>query len=199
MLGIKILILSFLKMKNIGKIISYAFFGIVIAIALLLVISRISLPGNYKVMMVLSGSMEPKIKTGSVVIVKPFSDYREGEVISFKEPENSERIVTHRIVKVVSGMDGMYYQTKGDANDAPDWTQVPKENVIGKVLLSIPYLGYALNGIRQPIVFTLLIVVPSAIIIYEEIKKIQGEFKKKKQYKKIVEKRNEKNPKVKNK
>jgi len=187
-----------LKMNKYRRIVSYAFFGIIIAIALLLIISRIPLPGNYKVMMVLSGSMEPKIKTGSVVIVKPLSDYKEGEVISFKEPENTDRIVTHRIVKVISGMDGVYYQTKGDANDAPDWTQVPKENVIGKVLFSIPYLGYVLNGIRQPVIFTLLIIVPSTIIIYEEIKKVKGEFKKKKQYKKIVEKRNE-NSKVKNK
>ena len=167
----------------------YAFFGIVIAIALLLLISRIPLPGNYKVMTVLSGSMEPSIKTGSIVFVKPLSGYKEGDVISFKDIENQDRIVTHRIVNVISGMDGLYYEVKGDANDSPDWMQVPKENVVGKVLFSIPYIGYALNGIRQPIVFTLLIITPATIIIYEEIKNIKGEVAKKKKYKKAVEKR----------
>lgn len=198
-------------MKNIWRVVSYTFFGIIVAITLLLVISKIPLPGNYRVMAVLSGSMEPSIKTGSIVIVKPQEEYREGNVISFTplnssdanstgftEP-NSDIIVTHRIVEVISGIDGIYYVTKGDVNDAPDWNQIPKENVIGKVLISIPYLGYLLNGIKQPIVFTLFIIVPSTIIIYEEVKKIKGEIKKKKRYKKIVKKRNEKISKVKNK
>lgn len=186
-------------MKNIWRVVFYLFFGIIILVAALLIFSKLPLPGNYKVMAVLSGSMEPKIKTGSVVIVKPVGNYKIGDVISYYDPSNRERVVTHRIFKIDKTEEGNFYQTKGDANDAPDWQVFSEDLIIGKVFFSIPYLGYALNGIRHPIIFTLLIIVPSTIIIYEEIKKIKEELKKKKRYKKIAKKRHEKNSKVKNK
>ncbi len=187
------------KMNKYWKGIFYTFLGIVIAIAVLLIISKIPLPGNYKVMMVLSGSMEPKIKTGSIVIVRPVDEYKVGDIISYYDSSNRERVVTHRIFKIEKTEERNFYQTKGDANDAPDLQIFSEDLIIGKVLFSIPYLGYVLNGIRQPVIFTLLIIVPSTIIIYEEIKKIKEELKKKKRYKKIAKKRHEKNSKVKNK
>lgn len=172
-------------MREIGKIVYYIFFGIIVFIALLLIFSKIPLPGNYKVMVVLSGSMEPAIKTGSIVLVKPVREYKVGDVISYYDPSNRAKVITHRILKIEKTGEGNFYQTKGDANDAPDWEIFSEKLIIGKVLFSIPYLGYALNGIRHPIVFTLFIIVPSTIIIYEEVKNIQAELKKKKRYKKV--------------
>jgi signal peptidase len=61
---------------NISKIIYYTFVVFLLTVAILLIVSTIPVTGNIKIMTVLSGSMEPAIKTGSVVIVKPFNDYK---------------------------------------------------------------------------------------------------------------------------
>lgn len=164
---------------KISKIISKIFTVVIFAIVILVIVSIVPIPGNYKILVVQSGSMEPAIKTGSVVIVKPFDDYRSGEVITFGGV-NKKITTTHRIVdlEVVSGE--IYYITKGDANNAEDTNKVSKDKVIGKVLLSVPYVGYAVAAAKEPAGFVILVIVPCAIIILEEIGKIWKEVKKKK-------------------
>jgi len=148
---------------------------IVIILALLLIISVLPIPGNYKVLMVLSGSMEPVIKTGSIVAVKPSEDYQINDIITFHSSK-SETPVTHRIVDTGESDDTVSYKVKGDANEESDWKEVSKENVIGKVLFSVPLLGYVINFIQQPIGFALIVLVPAIIIIYGEVMKIKREI-----------------------
>lgn len=71
--------------------------------------------------------------------------------------------------------------TKGDANEGPDQWIVKKENVIGKVILTIPLVGYLGYFVRTPIGFILLIVIPASLIIIMEIRNIIKEIKKTKQ------------------
>ncbi|RLC63842.1 MAG: signal peptidase I, partial [Chloroflexi bacterium] len=87
----------------------------------------------------------------------------------------------HRIydIEVVEGKP--VYITKGDANNAPDNRKITKKDIVGKVLFDVPYLGYAVETARKPIGFVLLIIVPAGIIVYDEIRKIVGEIKKRKQ------------------
>jgi len=131
-------------------------------------------------MTVLSGSMEPTIKTGAVVVVKPEADYKIGDIITFGLNTKTQTPITHRIhdIKVVGG--NAVYITKGDANNAPDVKEIQKSDIIGKVLFSIPYLGYLVNFIKRPIGFMLIIIVPAGIVIYDEIRKIYAEVKKRK-------------------
>lgn len=166
-------------MKRLFKIIYYIIVGIIGLAALLLVISVFPITGNYKVMMVLSGSMEPSIGTGSLVIVKPADSYKIGDVITFQARGDLES-TTHRIeeIRVVGGVP--LYTTKGDANNASDRTEVSGNDVIGKVLFHIPYLGYVVNFIQKPIGFLMAIIIPALIIIGDEIRKIYNEVKKKK-------------------
>jgi signal peptidase len=72
------------------------------------------------------------------------------------------------------------YITKGDANEDPDPREVQESDIVGKVLLSIPLAGYAVNFAQKPIGFALIIIVPASVIIIDEIKKIYLELKKKK-------------------
>ena len=65
------------------KTIYYIFIAFIATIALLLIISVLPITGNYKVMTVLSGSMEPTIKMGSIVVVKPQENYKIGDIITF--------------------------------------------------------------------------------------------------------------------
>jgi len=166
-------------MKVFFKIFYYICLGFLAIVAVLLVVSAFPITGNYKVLMVLSGSMEPEIKSGSVVVVKPADDYRIGDVITFNGLKQKE-LITHRIeeIKVVGGTP--VYITKGDANNAPDRKEVSKKDIIGKVLFDISYLGYVVNFAQKPAGFLLLIITPAIVVIIDEGKKVYEEIKKKK-------------------
>jgi len=172
----------FLRMKSL-KIIYYIFLTLVILIALLLIISVFPITGNIKFMMVQSGSMEPAIKMGSVVMVKPMQEYKMGDVITFGEITKTKSPTTHRIhdMKVIEGRP--IYITKGDANNAPDQKEIQKRDILGKVLLNIPYLGFAVDFAKKPVGFVLIIGIPAVVIISDEIKKIIKEVKKTKESK----------------
>ena len=185
-------------MKILGLIYS-VLVAFVVIVAILLIVSVLPinrLPGgqawNYKVMTVVSGSMEPDIKMGSVVVVKPVpstgstgspqagsgqaSDYKIGDVITFGPYSKTKAPTTHRIyeIKVVDGQP--VYITKGDANNSPDAREIKKGDILGKVLFSVPYVGYAVEFAKQPLGFALIIIVPAAVIIVDEIKKIIQEI-----------------------
>jgi len=162
------------------KIVYYIVLGFIVLIAVLLIVSVFPITGNIKFMVVQSGSMQPEIKIGSVVMVKPMDDYEIGEVITFGPYGKTKPPTTHRIydIKVVDGEPR--YITKGDANNAPDQREIQKKDIIGKVLFSVPYLGYAVDFVKKPLGFMLIIVVPAALIIFDEVRKIYGEIKKKK-------------------
>jgi signal peptidase len=158
----------------------YIIVGLLCLIAVLLIISILPITGNFKILTVLSGSMEPNIHTGSVVVVKPTKDYKIGDVITFGPYTKTQTPTTHRIkdIKVQDGQE--IYVTKGDANNASDNKEITKKDVIGKVWLSVPLFGYVVSFVRKPIGFMILIVVPVLAIIIDEVKKIIGEVKKKK-------------------
>jgi len=168
---------------KIFKTIYYIFIGIIIIVAGLLIVSVLPITGNIKFLTVQSGSMEPAIKMGGVVLVKPMNDYKVGDVITFGKITRTKSPTTHRIydVKVVEG--DIRYITKGDANEDPDQREVSKKEIIGKVLLSVPYVGFAVDFARKPLGFALIILVPATVIISDEVKKIYGEIKKKKTHK----------------
>ncbi len=167
-------------MKRLLKIIYWIFLGLIVAIALLLIVSVFPITGNIKFFTVQSGSMEPAIKMGGVVLVKPVDDYKIGDVITFGEMTRTKSPTTHRIydIKVQGGQP--VYITKGDANEDPDTKEIQKKDVIGKVLISAPFLGYAVDFAKKPMGFALIIIIPAAIIVGDEIKKIIYEIKKKK-------------------
>lgn len=91
-----------------------------------------------KAYIVMSGSMEPEIQTGSLCMVNrraSFDRIREGDVIAF---ETAGGMVTHRVVR----KDGEWLETKGDANDISDGYTTTRENYRGETIFSVPYLGY---------------------------------------------------------
>lgn len=163
---------------NLFKVIYYIFIACISIIALLLIVSVLPVTGNYKLLIVQSGSMEPAIKMGSLVLVKPADDYKIGDVITFGAYTKTKAPTTHRVfdIKVDAGVPR--YITKGDANEEPDQREVSETEVIGKVLFSVPYLGYAVDAAKKPFGFMLIIIVPATIIIYDEVKNIWEEIKK---------------------
>lgn len=165
------------------KVIYYVVIACIVAVILLLVVSVLPITGNYKLFVVQSGSMEPAIKMGGLVMVKPVVEYRIGDVISFGKITKTQAPITHRIydLKVIEGK--ISYITKGDANDAPDKKEVQEREIIGKVLFDVSYLGYAVNFVKKPIGFALIIIIPAVAIIVDEVRKICREAAKIKQKK----------------
>lgn len=102
---------------------------------------------------VLSGSMEPTISTGSIVWVDTKEkDYRIGDVVSYKI---HDQIVTHRIVKMENGI----YKTKGDSNEIEDSVSLNISQMIGKVKVVIPKVGYLISYLKSKQIVLLLIAI----------------------------------------
>lgn len=152
------------------SVLSGVSFGIAVSSFLL---SNGYLSGQYKAFVVQSGSMEPAIKTGSVVITKTEDNYKIGDIITFSLNGKSKEHITHRIINISDK-----FETKGDANEEPDLWQADPTQIVGKSILSIPYLGYFADFVKTPKGFVLLVVIPTSIVIYEEMKSILRETKK---------------------
>src|SRR4030042_1774281 len=128
---------------------------------------------------VLSGSMEPAINVGSFVISKPSSFYSKGDIITFSLNGNKKNLITHRIEAKLfpDGVDKEpVYLTSGDANEDFDTGFVKNENIIGKVVFTVPYLGYFANFAKTPKGLLLLVIIPATIVIYEELKSLGSQF-----------------------
>jgi len=165
-------------MQKLLKIGYGVFVGAIILVAVLMVVTLFPITGNYKIKIVMSGSMEPAIHTGSVIIIKPEARYKIGDVITFGKDTKKDVPTTHRI-KEMRAEEGKYvYRTKGDANKSEDVSEVPENTVIGKVLFSVPFVGFVLDFAKKPAGFVLLVVVPALAIIFDEIGKIWNEIKK---------------------
>lgn len=154
-------------MKLLGNIIYGLFVLLLVAVVGLFLASRMNMSGGIEIKIVKSGSMEPAIHTGSIVLIKPARTYQVGEVITFGEDTRSEVPTTHRIAAVRSEGASTFYITKGDANEEIDAEETHASKVIGKVLLTVPYAGFVLDFARQPLGFGLLIGIPAALIILE--------------------------------
>jgi len=120
----------------------------------------------YQALVVRSGSMSPTIPTGSIVFYRPVqaSQVKIGDVIVFEEPGTANTRVTHRVVAVGNGPNGKYWQTKGDANGAPDDWQVPAVGTGWKAVWHVPVAGYVLFDIQSTYGRLLLLLVPAALL-----------------------------------
>ena len=158
-------------MKVLFNTLHYLLITAVVVIAMLLLATLLPLPGDFKVKIVQSGSMEPAIKTGSIVIDKAEAAYNVGDVVTFGADTKTRVPTTHRIVAIGDGPNPVY-TTKGDANDAPDEVNTHLADIHGRVVFTLPYAGYVLDFARKPLGFALLVGLPAALIILDELAKI---------------------------
>ncbi len=164
--------------KKILKVPYYLLLAGVAVIGLLLLSTFIPVPGNVKVKIVKSGSMEPGIKTGGIVVIKPADFYNVGDVITFGADTQTQIPTTHRIVEKNGSGQNTTFVTKGDANEEIDPQSVALSEVSGKVWFTIPYIGYVLDFAKKPLGFFLLVGIPAGIVIFDEIAVIWQEVKK---------------------
>jgi signal peptidase I len=129
---------------------------------------------GYKSFTVMSGSMEPAIGTGSVVVERPITprEARVGDVVTFKDPEGTGKLITHRVTRVrVSGATASFV-TKGDANNKVERWNVPADGSIGRVAYDVPKVGYAMVYAGGRHGRLLLIALPALLLAAFEIARI---------------------------
>lgn len=93
---------------------------------------------------VLSGSMEPTISAGDVVVVRPVDqdDLRIGDVVTYQIRSGDPTLVTHRIIGMTRGTDDLTFTLQGDDNSAPDPDPVRAVQIRGRVWYRVPFVGH---------------------------------------------------------
>ena len=112
----------------------------------------------------MDGDRAGGIPRGAVVFERlvPVDDLRPGDVITYRPPSAADvdTRVTHRIVSV--GPDGIV--TQGDAEPRPDpWRLQPDGKVVPRVVLAVPYVGYAYLLVADPLLW--LLTIGSAVVL----------------------------------
>ncbi len=113
---------------------------------------------------VTSGSMEPSIRVGDVLLVSdpPSGLVAQHGVITFERDDGE--FVAHRVAEVFK--DTGEYRTKGDANDVADLDFVPAGNVTGVGRLVVPVVGvpvlWASEGNLAPLIAWVLLTLAAA-------------------------------------
>lgn len=176
--------------KWINNIVTTILMVLLICVAVMVMISKFSggepQAFGYQLKTVLSGSMEPGIKTGSIIAVKPVKDkthFKKGDVITFQADENI--LVTHRIAKVEKNGDSVLYRTKGDNNNAADMDPVLPQNVVAEYTgYTVPYVGYFVdfsqskNGAFLLLVPGILLLLYAAYTIWKALSEMEMNQKK---------------------
>jgi signal peptidase I len=125
---------------------------------------------GFETFSVYSGSMEPAIKVGSLAVIKgmPSTQFRPGDVITYRTPNQPDVVITHRIVSIVQTEDGRrQYRTKGDANQTEDIVFIDPGAVLGKVQYSVPYAGYVVEFSKGVTGRLLLLVLPAVLLLID--------------------------------
>src|SRR3990167_5952476 len=160
------------------KIATKIFYAVIFLIIVLLLFALFPIKGNYQIKIVKSGSMEPSIRVGSIVVIKPSSNYTVGDVITFGKDTKTDIPTTHRIVSSRAQDGVILFTTKGDTNEDKDTNEIRQSDVNGRVLFDVPYFGYIIDLARKPLGFIVLIIIPTLIVVYDEVVKIVREVKK---------------------
>ncbi|WP_302935969.1 signal peptidase I [uncultured Senegalimassilia sp.] len=170
-------------MKHVLRVVN-ALAAVVIVVALVVLLRATFTPagevptiGGYGILRTLTGSMEPAIPVHSLVVVVQQTDPAElqvGDTITFEATEGAldGALNTHRIVQIDEGPAGPVFHTKGDANAVEDAQTVSADHVIGRVVFVSSGLGVIVSLLTNPLLFFPLIVVPLAVLLVLEIRKM---------------------------
>lgn len=147
-----------------------AYKGVMYALTLLvggLLLGALVIPRllGWAPMVVVTGSMEPTIRPGDIVVMQPVNGagVSVGDVVAFRPKDNQAQMITHRVVgkEIASNGEGGRIITQGDANQTKD-DPLSFGQVVGKMRYHIPIVGSIISGngkwIMAGIVLALLVV-----------------------------------------
>lgn len=130
---------------------------------------------QYDSFIVTSGSMEPEIQTGSLLftVKTPPENISVGDTITFQE---GGAHTTHKVIERNGSETGISFRTQGIANSSPDPGKVTEAELVGKKLLSIPFLGHFIVWTGTTTGIMLLVLIPGIVLIIMEARNITREL-----------------------
>ena len=158
--------------KTIRNVLTLAVLVILPIVVFTLITSKTNIIAGIQSFVVLSGSMQPTIPVGSIVYTQKQASYQKGDIVAFKSGDVN---VTHRIVDVKD--DGSFI-TRGDANNASDSKTVTVNDILGKELVFLPYIGRLIIFLKTPQGFFPLIIFPITVFIVLELWNLKKEIEK---------------------
>ena len=162
-------------MKRAGKWAVNIILGLVLCFVLFAILVPSVFSGSLAI--VRSSSMEPAMRAGALAVMLPVDpeDVKVGDIIAFDPPWDPDPnvIVSHRVIAVHND-DQLLFDTKGDATEDSDPYYVTAQSVHGRVLFSVPYLGYALSSavryIRTWPGLVTLVCIPALVLVGSAIR-----------------------------
>jgi signal peptidase I len=106
--------------------------------------------GQYHYVIVSGNSMEPYLKNGDLVVVRPSKTYQVSDVILYRHPDLGS--VIHRIM----GVEGIKYIVQGDNNEWIDSYKPTQSEISGKLWFHIASAGKVIEQFRTPLGAALL-------------------------------------------
>lgn len=179
-----------IKLKNILNIIIYIILTIIMAYNISLIIQSILKPNKtpsflgIKTYVIISGSMEPNINIGDIVITKDKEELQVGDIISYRKGHS---VITHRISQVNYNENvEKIYKTKGDNNNTEDSEEISTADIEGKVVKVIPKLGKISLVLQNKVIIIMVLIVFYMLISknYKKNKKLNSRHLKRMEYEK---------------
>jgi len=163
--------------KAFTKLIKFLFFIFLLLCCYIILSSKFvgttSNIGGFQLISVLTASMYPEIKPGSLILVKKINDpetLKVNDVITFQSPRDKKNLITHRILEVKIKGTEIYFITKGDANITADAGELAADNVFAKYQnITIPYGGYILQLAKTKIGLIVFFIIPVFFLFISKI------------------------------
>lgn len=183
--------------RSLARLTYTALVGLVV-LAVLGIVTLVVVPSlvGLQGVIVLSGSMEPALRTGGLAFVEPLEDeivhdgegitisrpaVREievGQIITFRAASNGRNRISHRVIGVFDDQEGLRFVTQGDSSPLPDARAVPAAAVVGTVEAHVQYLGYVADRVRHRETFYMIVGLPALLIVVGELGNIAKEVRR---------------------
>jgi signal peptidase len=146
-----------------AKVVGWLVLGFAIAAAAVVTVPTAF---GYRTLTVLSGSMEPALHPGDLIVVDRISplDARIGDIVTFRDPADSGRLITHRVRSFAIHGDTVSFVTRGDVNTGVERWRIPADGEMGRAVLRFPKLGYVTVRAGSRAGRLLLIALPALLL-----------------------------------
>jgi signal peptidase len=114
-----------------------------------------------------SGSMIPTLNIGDVIVVRDGRSFEQllvGDIIVFHEPGSKDKVIVHRVLQIQEEGNLRIVRTRGDNNPSQDRWQLLEGDYLGRVVLTVPYVGRVTGWLQPP--FNYLIIVMILLVIF---------------------------------
>lgn len=128
--------------------------------------------GGYCPLIVLTGSMEPKISSGDLIICKQIDadQVKIGDIIAFFDPDSTgQAVLTHRVTEIVNENGSLMFRTKGDANNSEDRSLVPADDLVGIYKSKISGAGNVAMFMQTTAGLVVCVIVPLILLIAYDV------------------------------